>query len=94
MFRHCGVQMPFCFAPFTGKPIKSQEISAVFSHCIDTKSACKLKPSEVNSSLVDNFTVLCSAKFDNQLLIKESLLILRDRPCLNENVSSCPLFLF
>ncbi len=74
------------------KPVKSQENSTMFCDCIDTSTPFKVKPAEANSSLIDNFSVLCPAKFDRDLLIKESLLILHDRPCLNDNISSCPCF--
>ena len=42
----------------------------------------------------DNFKIIGSATSDHHLCIKESLLIKRDRPALNKNVYSTPLYLF
>ena len=46
-----------------------------------------------NPSFVD-FTILAQGTNKFLLEIKESLLIKRDKPILNKNISSAPLFLF
>ena len=42
----------------------------------------------------DDFTILAQGTNKFLLEIKESLLIKRDKPILNKNISSAPLFLF
>ena len=42
----------------------------------------------------DNFNILVHENKKFLLKIKESLLIMRDKPSLNRNISSAPLYLF
>ena len=70
----------------TGKPVKTPKASAILDHLSSCDNPVLPKMSD--------FTVLASADCDFHLLIKESLLIARDRPRLNTNVSSLPLLLF
>ena len=42
----------------------------------------------------DNFSVLAHEHKKYLLEIKESLLIMRDKPSLNRNINSAPLYLF
>ena len=42
----------------------------------------------------DNFSILVHENKKFLLKIKESLLIMRDKPSLNRNISSAPLYLF
>ena len=42
----------------------------------------------------EEFTILTNGNYKFDLEIKESLLIKRDRPILNKNISSAKLFLF
>ena len=67
----------------TNKPI-SVTPSAVLQHIRQTG----------HTSTVDNFSIISSANNNFELLLKESLLIHRDRPSLNNQVSSVPLSLF
>ena len=57
----------------------------------------KTNPSAKNFDDFDNFDDFCildKANNNFDLLIHESLLILRDRPTLNQQNSSIPLYLF
>ncbi len=67
--------------------MKCPKSSAVFSHFCDSGGDCsKLE----NRPSLDDFSVLCSAKFDLALQVKETLLIRKEDPLLNRNVSSLP----
>ncbi|XP_057296240.1 uncharacterized protein LOC130625194 [Hydractinia symbiolongicarpus] len=68
----------------TGKSVKSINPSAVLEHVV----FCKNRPS------LDNFSIISSASNNFDLELKESLLIRRDKPILNRNIASMPLFLF
>ena len=70
--------------PFTGKKVKSPKESVVFDHIIHT---CR------NASFND-FETLIKECDDFELLLRGSLLILRDDPPLNRYVNSIPLELF
>ena len=71
-------------SPLTGKKVKPPNNSAICDHLLH----CNFLPS------FDNFFVLAHKKKKYLLEIKESLLIMRDKPSLNRNISSAPLYLF
>ena len=75
---HIGV------SPLTGKKVKPSNNSAICHHLLH----CNFLPS------FDNFSVLVHANKKYLLEIKESLLIMRDKPSLNRNINSAPLYLF
>ena len=75
---HIGV------SPLTGKKVKSIKNSAVRDHLLH----CNYLPS------FDNFSILAHEKKTFFLEIKESLLIMRDKPSLNRNISFAPLYVF
>ena len=75
---HIGV------SPLTGKKVKPINNSTVHDHLLH----CNYLPSFYNS------TVLAHENKKFFLEIKESLLIMRDKPPLNKNISSAPLYLF
>ena len=68
---------------FTGKPIKGVD-TAMKSHCRETN----------HTITMDDISVLARDQNSFYLRIKESLLIKRDKPLLNNNVYSTPLHLF
>ena len=68
--------------PLTGKKVKPIKNSAVRDHLLH----CNYLPS------FDNFSILVHENKKFFLEIKESLLIMRDKPSLN--ISSVPLYLF
>ena len=72
-------------SPWTGKVSQSQsKTTAVFEHL----AFCNHRPS------LDDFSILASAGSKFILELKESLLIMRDNPTLNKNITSAPLYLF
>ena len=75
---HIGV------SPLTGKKVKPSSNSAICDHLLH----CNFLPS------FDNFSVLAHENKKYLLEIKESLLIMRDKPSLNRNINSAPLYLF
>ena len=78
---HVGV------SALTGKRVVTKP-TAVSEHLFDCGSSLPRMP------CLDDFLVLASASNNFELEIKESLLIHRDKPQLNNNVSSLPLYLF
>ena len=84
---HTRISEHLGISALTGKPVCSPAQSAVFDHVLSC-SELDDRPS------TDSFSVIASAAGDFQLKIKESLLIARDRPCLNDKISSLPLYLF
>ena len=68
----------------TGKTTKSNLSTAVKDHMLFCNHVVSF----------DDFSVLASGRCNFHLEIKESLLISRDKPELNKNVSSLPLYLF
>ena len=74
---HIGV------SPLTGKKVKPSNNSAICDHLLH----CNFLPS------FDNFSVLAHENKKYLLEIKESLLIIRDKPSLNRNINSAPLYL-
>ena len=75
---HIGV------SPLTGKKVKPSNNNAICDHLLH----CNFLPS------FDNFSVLAHENKKYLLEIKESLLIMRDKPSLNRNINSAPLYLF
>ena len=71
-------------SPLTGKKVKPSNNSAICDHLLH----CNFLPS------FDNFSVLAYENKKYLLEIKESLLIMRDKPSLNRNINSAPLYLF
>ena len=70
-------------SPLTGKKVKSSNNSAICDYLLH----CNFLPS------FDNFIVLAHENKKYLLEIKESLLIIRDKPSLNRNINSAPLYL-
>ena len=68
----------------TFKKTKPSRESAIWDHCLNCS----------NISSFEEFTILTNGNNKFVLEIKESLLIKRDRPILNKNISSAKLFLF
>ena len=75
---HIGV------SPLNGKKVKPSNNSAICDHLLQ----CNFLPS------FDNFSVLAHENKKYLLEIKESLLIMRDKPSLNRNINSAPLYVF
>ena len=71
-------------SPLTGKKAKPINNSVVCDNLLH----CNYLPS------FDNFTILAHENKKFLLEIKESLLIMRDKPSLHRNISSAPLYLF
>ena len=71
-------------SPLTSKKIKLSKESAIRDHLL----ICNNVPS------FDEFSILAHGNNRFVLEIKESLLIKRDKPVLNKNISSARLFLF
>jgi len=70
--------------PLTGKRVKNPKLSAILDHHLLTNHIASF----------DDFKVLSTETNEFRLLIKESLLIARDKPQLNNNIYSVPLKLF
>ena len=75
---HIGV------SPLTGKKVKPSNNNAICDHLLH----CNFLTS------FDNFSVLAYESKKYLLEIKESLLIMRDKPSLNRSINSAPLYLF
>ena len=71
-------------SPLTFNKIKPSDESSVRDHLL----LCNHSPS------FEDFTILAHGTNKFSLEIKESLLIKRDKPVLNKNISSAPLYLF
>ena len=71
-------------SPVTGKKVKPSNNSAIYDHLLH----CNFLPS------FGNFSVLAQENKKYLLEIKESLPIMRDKPSLNRNINSTPLYLF
>ena len=65
-------------SPLTGKKVKPSDNSAICDHLLH----CNILPS------FDNFSVLAHESKKYLLEIKESLLIMRDKPSLNRSINS------
>jgi len=87
--RHLGVRASehVGISALTGKRISPQR-SAVSDHLFACGSHLPSLPG------LDDFKILASARNNFELELKESLLIHRDKPELNANITSVPLFLF
>ena len=70
--------------PLTGKKVKSPKESTVFDHTVHTG----------HNASFDDFETLVKECDEFRLLLRESILILRDNPPLNRYVKSIPLELF
>ena len=70
--------------PLTDKHVKSPKKSVIFEHIL-------LKGHQAS---FNDFSILSKEANEFKLLIKESLLISRDKPELNKNIYSTPLELF
>ena len=70
-------------SPLTFRKVKPLKESAICDHLLN----CNNIPS------FDEFTILAYGQHNYILEVKESLLIKRDRPVLNKNISSAKLFL-
>ena len=68
----------------TGKKVKPSNNSAICDHLLQ----CNFLTS------FDNFSVLAHENKNYLLEIKKSLLIMKDKPSLNRNINSEPLYLF
>ena len=75
---HIGV------SPLTGKKVKPSNISAICDHLLHCNFFLSF----------DNFSVLAHEHKNYLLEIKESLLIMRDKPSLNRNINSAHLYVF
>ncbi len=71
----------------TGKRVSDPQVTAVSEH-IESCNELSERPS------LDSFSIISSASCDFYVKIKETLLVARDNPQLNRNVSSLPLKLF
>ena len=71
-------------SPLTGKKAKPSNNSAIFDHLLH----CDFVPS------LENFSVSAHENKKYLLQIKESLLIMRDKPSLIRNINSAPLYQF
>ena len=75
---HSGV------SPLTGKKLKAKTTTAIKDHMLFCGHLVSL----------EGFKILASSNSEFHLKIKESLLISRDKPELNRNEKSLPLYLF
>ena len=66
--------------PLTGRKVKPSNNSAICDHLLH----CNFSPS------FDNFSILTHENKKDLLKIKESPLIMRDKPSLNRNINSAP----
>ena len=71
-------------SPLTGKKVKPSNNIAICDHLLHGN----FLPS------CDNISDLADEKKMYLLEIKENLLIMRDKPSLNRNINSAPLYLF
>lgn len=71
-------------SPLTGKTVANPSDSAIYDH----RKVCNYIPD------ARDFKILATATNDFVLKVKESILIGCDKPALNRNVSSLPLYLF
>ena len=89
----CGL----CNESYYGESIRHLDIRSGEYIGVSPLTGKKVKPSN-NSAICgpsfDNFSVLAYENKKYLLEIKESLLIMRDKPSLNRNINSAPLYLF
>jgi hypothetical protein len=71
----------------TGKKLSTIN-SSIYDHCVDCNQ-------DFDSINIDNFKILCTARFNSELEIKEALFIARDKPVLNiQGINSFNQLLF
>ena len=68
----------------TGKKSVTATPSSSLAHLSET----------LHTASFDDFKILSSCSSSSKLLVRESHLISKDKPCLNSNLSSIPMFLF
>ena len=86
----------------TGRHLKVRASEHLNFTAVTGKRVTNLKPSAISDHFLltghhgdyDNFKILSHDANGFKLLIKESILISRDSPILNKNISSIPLLLF
>ena len=94
-----------CNASYYGENVRHLKISLGEDIAISPLTFKKFKPSSeisirdhllfcIHDPSFDDFIILAEGTNKFLLEIKESLLINRDKPILNKNISSTPLFLF
>ena len=71
-------------SPLTNKRVQPRKDIAIYHHLLNYNY----------SATFEDFSVLCHENKKYLLELKESLLIMRDRPPMNRNVRSAPLYLF
>ena len=71
-------------SPFTGKKSKATTTAAIKDQMLFCDHAAS----------IEDFKILASSNSEFQLKIKESLFISRDKPELNKNEKSVPVYLF
>ena len=84
--RHLNVRVDehSCVSPLTRKISKAKTITAVKDHMLFCDQVVSLEDCKILTSSYSEF----------HLKIKESILISRDKPELNKNEKSLPLYLF
>ena len=73
-----------CMSPLTGKRVNSNKNIFVKDHCLESGHVCSF----------DDFTVLNYESHNFKRLIKEPLLVTKDKPLSNKQVKSLKLELF
>ena len=69
-------------------PLTRRQVKPKNSSVADNLLLCN------HSASYDNFSILTHENKKFLLELKESLLIMRDKPSLNKNITSAPLYLF
>ena len=69
-------------------PLTRKQVKPKYSSVADHLLICN------HSASYDNFSILTRENKMFLLELKESLLIMRDKPFLNRNITSAPLYLF
>ena len=84
--RHLAVRSgePIGISPLTNKRVQPRKDSDVCHHFLNYNY----------SPTFEDFSILCHENKKYLLELKESLLIMRDRPSMNRKVRSAPLYLF
>ena len=84
--RHLKVRVSehLSISPLTEKPVTMVSKSAICCHLIG----------ECNVASLNDFSVITSASSNYILEIKESLMIQKEQPRLNKNITSAPLYLY
>jgi hypothetical protein len=82
-FKHTRVSEHLGISALTGKESSKPKLSSIFQHLNKTGHTASL----------DDFKILSSCAFHDELMIRESLLISKFKPSLNIQGSSVPLLL-